>query len=149
LESSMAEDDPEYLTACLKELRQAREKGHLAPGEGFHPAGLAEEVGPFARFDDPEALLEAECSVVGEIAREFQRLGYHHLGRLLAVTPTRGQPLLAMAVQYYFRRAVGEDPVLARELTWAKMVGIDRRVQQGFAFLALIQERHGRTLEEA
>jgi formylglycine-generating enzyme required for sulfatase activity/tRNA A-37 threonylcarbamoyl transferase component Bud32 len=149
LESSVAEDDPDYLSACLKELRQAREKGHLAPGEGFHPDVLAEEVGPFARFDDPEALLEAECDVVGEVAREFRRLGHHRLGRLLAVTPTRGQPLLAMAVQYYFRRAVGEDPVLARELTWAKMVGLDRRAQEGFAFLAMIQERHGRTLEDA
>jgi formylglycine-generating enzyme required for sulfatase activity/tRNA A-37 threonylcarbamoyl transferase component Bud32 len=147
LESSVAEDDPAYLTTCLKELRQAREKAHLEPGKEFRPEGLAEEVGSFARFDNPEALLEAECAVVGEVAREFQRLGYRHLGRLLAVTPTRGQPLLAMAVQYYFRRAVGEDPVLARELTWAKMLGIDRRVQDGFAFLALIQERHGQAID--
>ncbi len=126
----MAEDDPDYLTACLKELRQARDKGHLTASDGFRPESLAEEVGPFARFDDPEALLAAECTVVEEIAREFQRLGYRHLGRLLAVTPTRGQPLLAMAVQYYFRRAVGEDPVLARELSWAKMVG-DRPARPG------------------
>ena len=149
LTSAVKEDDPGYLTACLKELRQARAKGHLTTSEGFHPESLAEEVGPFARFDDPEALLAAECSLVEEIARELQRLGYRHLGRLLAVTPTRGQPLLAMAVQYYFRRAVGEDPVLARELTWVKLIAIDRRVQDGFAFLALMQERHGRTLEEA
>src|SRR5271157_4805644 len=133
LASAVQEDDPDYLTACLKELRQARAKGHLTAGDGFRPEGLAEDVGPFARFDDPEALLEAECTVVEEVAREFQRLGYRHLSRLLAVTPTRGQPLLAMAVQYYFRRAVGEDPVLARELSWAKMVGLDRRVQDGFA----------------
>ncbi len=149
LTSAVKEDDPGYLTACLKELRQAREKGQLTASDGFHPESLAEEVGPFARFDDPEALLAAECNLVEEIARELQRLGYRHLGRLLAVTPTRGQPLLAMAAQYYFRRAVGEDPVLARELTWVKLIAIDRRVQDGFAFLALIQERHGQTLEEA
>ncbi len=65
------------------------------------------------------------------------------------MTPTRGQPLLAMAVQYYFRRAVGEDSVLARELAWVKLTTIDRRVQDGFAFLALIQERHSQALEEA
>ena len=97
----------------------------------------------------PRRCWPPSATVVEEIAREFQRLGYRHLGRLLAVTPTRGQPLLAMAVQYYFRRAVGEDPVLARELTWVKLIAIDRRVQEGFAFLALIQERHGQTLEEA
>ena len=149
LTSAVKEDDPGYLTACLKELRQAKEKGHLEADAAFQPVSLADEVGPFARFDDPESLLTAECTVVEEIAREFQRLGYRHLGRLMAVTPTRGQPLLAMAVQYYFRRAVGEDPVLARELTWVKLIAIDRRVQDGFAFLALIQERHGQTLEEA
>ncbi len=148
LESALAEDDADFLTTCLKELRQARAKGHLTVSDEFRPESLAEEVGPFARFDDPEALLAAECAVVEEVAREFQRLGYRHLGRLLAVTPTRGQPLLAMAVQYYFRRAVGEDPVLARELSWAKMVGIDRRVQEGFAFLAVVQERNVRVLEE-
>jgi formylglycine-generating enzyme required for sulfatase activity len=148
LESALAEDDPNFLTACLKELRQARDKNHLTASDGFRPESLAEEITPFARFDDPEALLEAECAVVGEVAREFQRLGYRHLGRLLAVTPTRGQPLLAMAVQYYFRRSVGEDAILARELSWAKMVGIDRRVQEGFAFLGLIQERNVQVLEE-
>jgi formylglycine-generating enzyme required for sulfatase activity/tRNA A-37 threonylcarbamoyl transferase component Bud32 len=149
LSTSVQTDDPGYLTACLKELRQAREKGHLQADTAFRPVSLAAEVGPFARFDDPESLLAAECTAIEEIAREFQRLGYRHLGRLLAVTPTRGQPLLAMAAQYYFRRAVSEDPVLARELNWVKLTAIDRRVQDGFAFLALIQERHGQALEEA
>jgi serine/threonine protein kinase len=149
LESAVAADDPNFLTACLKELRQARAKGHFRAGDDFRAESLAEEVGSFVRFDDPEALLEAECAVVVEVAGEFQRLGYRHLCRLLAVKPTRGQPLLAMAAQYYFRRAVGEDPVLARELEWVRMSSIDRRVEEGFAFLALIQERHGQTLEEA
>ncbi len=57
--------------------------------------------------------------------------------------------MLAIAAQYYFRRAVAEDPILARELTWTKLIAIDRRLEDGFAFLALMQERHGRTLEEA
>ena len=70
LASAVKEDAPGYLTACLKELRQARDKGHLTAGGEFHPEGLAEEVGPFARFDDPEALLAAECAVVEDIARE-------------------------------------------------------------------------------
>ena len=61
LASAVPEDDPGYLTACLKELRQARAKGHLTTSDGFRPESLAEEVGPFARFDDPEALLAAEC----------------------------------------------------------------------------------------
>jgi hypothetical protein len=149
LTSALKEDDPGYLAACLKELRQARENGLLAPGEGFILASVADEISPFARFDDPEALLAAECTIVEQIAREFHRLGHRHLGRLLAVSPTRGQPLLAMAAQYYFRRAVGEDAVLSREITWVKLNTIDRNVQDGFAFLAMIQERHGRTVEEA
>lgn len=149
LASAVPEDDPGYLAACLKELRQAREKGHLDGAEGFEPHSLAGEIGPFERFDDPEILLAAECSLVEEIADELSRLGYRRLGRLLKITPTRGQPLLAMAVQYYFRRAVEEDETLARGLAWARAVAIDRHVQDGFAFLAMIQERHGQNLEEA
>ena len=75
LESAVQEDDPGYLTASLKELRQARAKGHLTTSEGFRPEVLAEEVGPFARFDDPEALLAAECSLVEEIATSFSVWG--------------------------------------------------------------------------
>ena len=38
LSTAVQTDDPGYLTACLKELRQAREKGHLAGGRRV-PAG--------------------------------------------------------------------------------------------------------------
>jgi hypothetical protein len=75
LTSALKEDDPGYLAACLKELRQARENGLLAPGEGFILASVADEISPFARFDDPDALLTAECTIVEQITREFQRLG--------------------------------------------------------------------------
>ena len=149
LASSVKEDDPGYLTACLKELRQAKEKGLLRADGGFRPESLAEEVGLLARFDDPEELIAAECYAVEEVAREFQRLGYKQLGRLLAVTPSQGQPLLAMAAQYYFRRAVSQDPVLAADLNLAKLNAIDHHTQQGFAFLATIQERHGPKVDEA
>ena len=148
LASAVKADDPGYLNQCLKELREARAKGYLSASDRFLPESLAEDVSPFARFDDPEALLAAECGLVEEIGRELQRLGYRHLGRLLAVTPTHGQSLLAMSAQYYFRRAVSEDAVLARELTWVKLVAIDRRVQDGFAFLALMQDKHGQALEQ-
>ena len=109
---------------------------------------LVEDVSALGRFDDPEAVLAAECRIVGEVASELKRLGYAHLGRLLAVTPTRGQPLLAVAVQYYFRRAVGADEVLARELTWNRLGTLDHHLEDGFAFLALIQERQSQALEE-
>jgi formylglycine-generating enzyme required for sulfatase activity len=112
------------------------------------PAALAEDVSDLGRFDDPDALLAAECEAVTEIASELRRLGYANLGRLLSVTPTRGQPLLAVAVQYYFRRAVGADEVLARELTWTRLSTLDRRLEDGFASLILIQERQAQALEE-
>ena len=147
LASSVSEDNPGYLTLCLKELRQAKDKGHLRADGGFKPETLAEEIGPLARFDDPEALLDAECKAVQEVARELLRLGYKHLGRLLAVTPSQGQPLLALSAQYYFREAVSKDPALAAQLQWIKLIAIDRRANEGFAFLALIQEKHGESLE--
>ena len=149
LASSVSEDDPGYLTLCLQELRQAKEKGHLRADGGFKPESLAEEIGPLARFDDPEMLLDAECKAVQDVATELRRLGYKRLGRLLAVTPSQGQPLLAIAAQYYFREAVGKDPALAAQLHWIKLIAIDRRANEGFAFLTLIQEKHGQNLEAA
>ena len=51
-------------------------------------------------------------------------------------------------MQYYFRRAVGADEVLARELTWTRLSTLDRRLEDGFASLVLIQERQAQALEE-
>ena len=149
LASAVSEDDPGYLSLCLKELRQAKEKGHLQPDGGFKPETLAEEVGPFALFDDPEMLLDAECKAVQDVAAEFRRLGYKHLGRLMAVTPSQGAPLLAIAAQFYFREAVSKDAALSAQLQWVKLIAIDRRADEGFAFLTLILERHGEKLDSA
>ena len=148
LQSAVPGDDPGFLACCLKELREARDNQHLTTMGASSPAALAEDVSDLGRFDDPDALLAAECEAVTEIASELRRLGYANLGRLLSVTPTRGQPLLAVAVQYYFRRAVGADEVLARELTWTRLSTLDRRLEDGFAFLVLIQERQAQALEE-
>lgn len=148
LQSAVPGDDPGFLACCLKELRQARDNQHLTTMGASSPAALAEDVSDLGRFDDPDALLAAECEAVTEIASELRRLGYANLGRLLSVTPTRGQPLLAVAVQYYFRRAVGADEVLARELTWTRLSTLDRRLEDGFAFLVRIQERQAQALEE-
>ena len=148
LQSAVPGDDPSFLACCLKELREARDNQHLTTTGASSPAALAEDVSDLGRFDDPDALLAAECEAVTEIASELRRLGYANLGRLLSVTPTRGQPLLAVAVQYYFRRAVGADEVLARELTWTRLSTLDRRLEEGFAFLVLIQERQAQALEE-
>ena len=148
LQSAVPGDDPGFLACCLKELREARDNQHLATMGASSPAPLAEDVSAFGRFDDPDALLAAECEAVTEIASELRRLGYANLGRLLSITPTRGQPLLAVAVQYYFRRAVGGDEVLARELTWTRLSTLDRRLEDGFAFLVRIQERQAQALEE-
>ena len=148
LQSAVPGDDPGFLACCLKELRQAHDNQHLTTMGALSPAALAEDVSAFGRFDDPDALLAAECEAVTEIASELRRLGYANLGRLLSVTPTRGQPLLAVAVQYYFHRAVGADEVLARELTWTRLSTLDRRLEDGFASLVLIQERQAQALEE-
>ena len=148
LRSAVPGDDPGFLACCLKELRAARDNQHLTTMGASSPAALAEDVSAFGRFDDPDALLAADCAAVTEIASELRRLGYANLGRLLSITPTRGQPLLAVAVRYYFRRAVSADEVLARELTWTRLSTLDRRIEDGFAFLVRIQEGQAQALEE-
>ena len=104
--SAVPGDAPGFLACCLKELRERRDNQHLTI-TGAMSLPCSPMTSASGWFDDPEALLAAECEAVTEIASELRRLGYANLGRLLSVTPTRGQPLLGVAVQYYFRRGRG------------------------------------------
>ncbi len=141
-------ESPNFLASCLAELRTARAKHHLTTDGLFDPATLADELGPFACYDDPEGLFDAERTAVKDVSHELRRLGYQHLGRLLAIRPTRGQPLLAMAVQHYFNNAVVADPALRDRMFWVKLIAIDRHIQEGFELVTILLARHGEALDQ-
>src|SRR5262249_13951160 len=94
-----------YRQLCLQELQVARKAGHLTAGN-LDPAGLARQAGAFARFADPQALLDAEARALLEMADDLRAAGHPNLASFVALRPQRGDPLLVLAARYFFRRAV-------------------------------------------
>ncbi len=127
---------PEFRQQCLRELRAARQAG-LLPGS-LQMQELAKEAGQFARFSDPQALLDAENATLTDLAEEFRQAKYGALAHLVAlrVGSDGSVTVLAAAVRYFFRREVETDRELFQGLTFAKLDGLQQTQEQGFAALA-------------
>ena len=115
-------------------------------GEQIDPAALAHRAADFTRFADPQARLEHDRRVLGEIASELAA-EYPHVARLLAQEPQPGQSLLVVGIQYFFRRAVESDPELARGLTLSKLEHLTEQQNAGFANLDAILKDQGERLD--
>jgi serine/threonine protein kinase len=139
---------------CLRELQAARKAGVLTGGS-LNPQELAREAGSFARFGDPQSLLDAEMRIVTDLAGELQQQGYGNLGWLLGQRPGQGLPLIVIAVRYFFRRAVETDQQLFQGLTNAQlgdalqqMKKLDESQTAGFAGLGDALDKYGAQLEQ-
>lgn len=131
-----------FCKKCLQELREARNGKDLAGGT-VKVQQLVDRATDFDRFDSPHKQLDAEWQLVASLAEQL-RPKFPNLAWLLSRRPTDGQPLLVLAVRYYFRREVEENDELFRGLTFAKMESISE--QQGESFAWLINQ--GEKLEE-
>src|SRR5262249_41372742 len=99
-------------------------------------------AGAFARYSDPQALIDAELGVLGDIGDDLRRAGHANLGAFVSLRPQQGQPLLVVAARYFFRRAVEEDDDLARGLTFAQLEGLQHTQEAAFGALnrALVEQ---------
>jgi tetratricopeptide (TPR) repeat protein len=140
-----AEQD-EFRRLCLIDLRAARQKGRL---DGVPPdlRDLARRTADLARFADPQRLLQAEWQIVEDMGQTLGRAGFQHLARLLALRTGPGQPLLAVAARYFFRRAVEGDRQLFQGLMWASWEDFAGAQQRGFAQLDEALAHHGQELD--
>jgi serine/threonine protein kinase len=140
---------PEFRSGCLRELRAARKAGLLTGGT-LHPAELAREAGAFARFSDPQSLLDAEWRAVDGMAVELRGAGYAAVAHLVALRPERAgtASVLVAAVRYFFRREVETDRELYQGLTWAKLEALQEAHDQAFAALGEALAHHAERLEE-
>src|SRR5439155_3628763 len=94
------DDRAKFRGRCLTELREALGKGVLL---GNLVAGdLAEKAGHFARFSDPQALMQAEKDALFRLGQEVQAAGFKALGWLLAQPAQADQSVVAVAVGYFF-----------------------------------------------
>ncbi|MBN9516938.1 hypothetical protein J0H58_00235, partial [bacterium] len=114
--------DPTFVPRCRDELAAAKAAGLLA-GDA-DPAALAEGLGNLTRYDEPTALLAAQWGVADALAADLHGAGYTALAALVALRPASdptAAPLLAVAVRYYFRRSVEDDPKLFQGLAFAQL----------------------------
>ena len=127
---------------CQNELRAARAGGVL--GGGADPVALAPRLGELARFSDPAAQVAAQWELADELAADLAARGFGALARFVALRPAAdptAEPLLAVAVRYYFRRAVEDDPRLFQGLAFAQLDRIGRAQEDGAAALAGVLAR--------
>lgn len=138
---------PEFRQVCLREMREARKQGLL--DGNLEPAALAQDTGQFARFSDPQTLLDAEWRVIAGLAEELRSAGFANLGELVGLRATgdSGPPLLGVALRFFFRREVENDEELYRGLTWVKFESLQAVQEQAFTGLAEALKDHHDSLE--
>jgi hypothetical protein len=135
---------PEYRQQALRDLRAARQAGLLSAG-ALDPQDLARRAGPFARFADPQALLDAEWQAALTLADGVRQAGYPALAHFLGLRPHADSPLLVVAVRYFFRREVETDPPLAAALSFARLERLAATQEAGYdALHAALAKSAGR-----
>lgn len=131
---------------CLRELRQARQAGVLL--DAFDPNDLVQRAGGFARYADPQAVLEAQWGAVEQMAEELRRARFATLAYFISLRPEQGVSLLVMAVRYFFRRQLETDTELFQGLNITLVENLSQQQVAGFAALADALTRHGQRLQE-
>ena len=140
-------DREQFRRYCLSELKAARKAGLLSGGS-LDPEPLAAQAGAFARYSEPTSILKAEQDLLQKIADDLESAKYQNLARLVAFQP-RGEPLLVVAVRYYFRRAVEDDPKLFQGLAFSQLEQIQSQQDRGFAALRDLIDQHQQEISTA
>lgn len=133
---------PDFAPRCLAELRAARASGAL--DGAADPGAITERLGDLTHFSDPAAVVREQWELADEIATELRARGFGALAVFITLRPPEGagaDPLLAVAVRYYFRRAVEEDPRLFQGLTFSQLERLGRSQEDAVAVLAGVSAR--------
>jgi serine/threonine protein kinase len=140
-------DKTAFRKECVRELQRAR-KGNLLSGGAFDPRALAQRVGEFARFNDPQALLDYEFKSLERMALGLREAGYKNLAGVVAAKPHKGAPLLVTAVRFFFRRAVENDDQLFRSLAFSQLERIQQGQEEAFAALNECMSLYAREIDK-
>jgi hypothetical protein len=139
--------DPMFRQKCLQELREARKAGLLST-DVLHPQELAEQTAAFARFSNPQSLIDGEGQVIKGMAQELKEAGYSNLAVLITQQPSDDRPLLVIAARYFFRRAIEENAKLFQGLAFAQLERLGKEHEEGFTSLHALMSQQGKRLED-
>jgi tRNA A-37 threonylcarbamoyl transferase component Bud32 len=130
---------------CLSELRQARRNQDLTKGE-LTAAVLRAEARPLGKAQ-PQAVLDAQLQALHGIAADLRQSGHKNLAWLVEQRPPSGPPLLTLAVQFFFQRAVESDAGLFQGLTYSTLGELTAAQRVGFQSLNAALSQQGRQLD--
>ncbi len=133
---------PEFRVQALRDLRAATQAGLLSAG-GIDPAALAQAAGPFARFADPQALLDAEWTALDGVIASLREAKYSALAHFLSLRPHAETPMLVVAVRYFFRRELESDTRLSTALSFARLERLAEKQEAGYDALQSALDRNG------
>jgi serine/threonine protein kinase/tetratricopeptide (TPR) repeat protein len=135
----------DFRKKALKELQEARKGNILLAGR---PAeDTAKQAASFSRFADPQAMIDAEWQLIGQIAANLRNRGYENLAVLLGQKPMeKGPPLLAMAVRFFFRREIESNPELFQGLMYEQVDQIGQNLLAGFKGVQTALDQKGKEL---
>lgn len=100
-----------FRSDCLSELLRAR-KGGIIPGEPIRASQFASESATFATASSADAVERPDFAGYKYLCVDLEQNGYQHLARYVEYSPSGDGPLLFVAVQHFFQKAVEADPLL-------------------------------------
>ncbi len=138
-------DQADFRKQCVQDIQKARSVG-LLTGD-IDAALLSRDVGAFARFTDPEAIVRHRDRLAGDLTREIREGGFQSLAYLLAAVDVE-ESLLIHALRYYFNREQDRRPRLKKFLEELRWQHLQTGLDDGFAALDDVLERHGEMLSK-
>src|SRR5262249_25630829 len=136
--------DEGFRRLCLGELRSARKSGLLGGKPTEEDARI---VAGFARYAEPERALRAEWELLGRLGEQLEQAGYQRLGKLVRLRVGDGTCLLALAVRFFFRQEVAEDPSRFQGLMADGIDQMGQQLETAFAELNVLLRQQGQRVE--
>lgn len=121
--------DSDFRERCLGELKHAR-TGGLVPGPSVPVDRFPEEIRIFPAGANTTQIRQAETQALGQIYQALLASGHANLARYIEMAPMGDAPLLIVAVQYFFRRAIEADQGLAHLMQVQQLEQIDSQLGQ-------------------
>ena len=122
--------DPMLNKKALAELRDARKNGHLAVSSG----DINQLQGDgFIKFEAPEKIAKFDEDMVNQLTNKLKVMGYENLCAIAGAKPTGQKPIILIAVRYYFRCRLEQDPALTNGLNSNRLVTIDVQQEKALA----------------
>ncbi len=139
--------DPQWRKACLSEVRAVRQANEHLAGP-LDANDLAQRSAAFLRYTDPAEALDSEWRYLTHLGEHLRRHGHANLAELVSQRVGDQPPLLVVAVRFFFRIEVENDPRLFQGLTCESIDRLSHNVQAGFAQLDDALRKQGDRLAE-